>query len=116
VKARRAGITGNSSLATLEKSHQLEDRIDRAMNLTQKNELNNSVTNFNGSTGAAITPSTGYTNGSLNYPIGIAVDGSGNLWVASVDGNSITEFIGVAAPVLTPVAVGVANNTLGTRP
>ena len=46
----------------------------------------------------------------------MAIDGSGNLWVANFTGNTLTEFVGLAAPVVTPIAAGVANNTLGTRP
>jgi len=45
----------------------------------------------------------------------IAVDGSGNVWVSNTD-KSISEFIGVATPVVTPLSIGVKNNTLGTRP
>jgi streptogramin lyase len=72
-------------------------------------ELNNN--------GSMISPSgTPYTDNSLNAPTGIAVDGSGNVWLSNYAGNSITEFVGAAAPVVTPIAAGVANNTLGTRP
>jgi hypothetical protein len=37
-------------------------------------------------------------------PAGLAIDASGNLWVVNNGNgsNSITEFIGVAAPVKTP--------------
>ncbi|MDB5975871.1 MAG: repeat containing protein [Nevskia sp.] len=35
-------------------------------------------------------------------PYGRAVDASGNLWVANFGGASVTEFIGLAAPVVTP--------------
>ena len=44
----------------------------------------------------------------------IAVDGSGNLWVLS--SGSITEFVGVASPVVTPFSRGVQNKTLGKAP
>jgi len=114
-------------------------------------------------TGSAISPSTGYTGGGLGYePTGIAIDGSGNVWVGNIanslseftnagvplspttgftggglstvgllaiDGSgnvwatnqgfssySVTEFIGAGTPVVTPLAVGVKNNMLGTRP
>jgi streptogramin lyase len=45
----------------------------------------------------------------------IAVDGSGNVWVANSD-PSISQFIGVATPVVTPLSLGVKNNNLGARP
>jgi hypothetical protein len=51
------------------------------------------------------------------------VDGSGNLWSlnpntgsASVQVNVLTEFIGVAAPVLTPTSLALKNGELATRP
>jgi len=46
--------------------------------------------------------------------IGIAVDGSGDVWV--LNGSSLTELIGVSAPVVTPLAVGILNKTLAKRP
>jgi hypothetical protein len=69
--------------------------------------------------GTAITASTGYTSSTLisnTTPIGFAVDGSGDLWVTNNGNSSVTEFIGAGVPVVTPLAVGVKNNTLGTRP
>jgi PKD repeat protein len=65
-------------------------------------------------TGVAISPSTGFDASSLKHPYGIAADGSGNIWVGG--GSSVVEFIGVGTPVVTPLSVGVKNNTLGTRP
>jgi streptogramin lyase len=50
-------------------------------------------------------------------PYGIAVDGSGNVWVASHDATGpLTEFVGVAAPVVTPISAGTTYQELGTRP
>ena len=34
-------------------------------------------------TGAPVSPSTGWTNGGLNHPQGLAVDQQGNLWIAN---------------------------------
>jgi streptogramin lyase len=34
-------------------------------------------------TGSAISPSTGWTNGSLDHPQGLAVDQKGNVWIAN---------------------------------
>jgi len=66
------------------------------------------------------------TNGLLlpsgSTPTGLAIDGSGNLWI-SIPASRIIEMIGVATPVITPIAAGLpvtptANGTsnLGTRP
>jgi hypothetical protein len=46
--------------------------------------------------------------------VAIAIDGSGDVWVLS--GGSVTEFIGVASPVVTPFSLGVQNKTLGKKP
>jgi PKD repeat protein len=70
--------------------------------------------------GLPLSPSTGFTGGGLSKAAGIvAVDGSGDVWATSQGINgyySVTEFIGAGIPVVTPLAVGVKNNTLGTRP
>jgi hypothetical protein len=74
------------------------------------------------------TIASGYTGGVLippgdNVEVGpianIAVDGSGNVWSPYNYGNppyGIVEFIGVATPVVTPLATAVKTNTLGARP
>ena len=65
--------------------------------------------------GVAISPSTGFQASGMIYVGLVAVDGSGNVWVPD-GGNYVFEFIGAAVPVVTPVAAGVKNNMLGTRP
>jgi predicted butyrate kinase (DUF1464 family) len=58
---------------------------------------------------------------------GIAVDGSGNVWVTNLSlpnknfstakvGEQLVEFIGVATPVVTPTSVALTNNALATKP
>jgi streptogramin lyase len=41
-----------------------------------------------------------YTGSGVNHPEGIAIDASGNAWIANANGNSVTEFspIGIPAP------------------
>jgi streptogramin lyase len=72
--------------------------------------------------GIALSPSNGFRAGGLASPYQIAVDGSGDVWVTN-SFTTITEFIGAATPVITPLAAGLpvtptANGTsnLGTRP
>jgi hypothetical protein len=48
-------------------------------------------------------------------PLGIAVDGSGNLWVLLAN-NTVTEYVGVATPVVTPIALGLMSKKLGAKP
>jgi streptogramin lyase len=45
-----------------------------------------------------------------------AIDGSGNVWILNKYAQTVTELIGAAAPVVTPLALGVSSNSLGVRP
>lgn len=74
-------------------------------------------------TNVHVSGPSGYPNGTLNLPEGIAIDGSGDAWVANNGNNTVTEFIGLTTPVVTPVAAGLpatptvnGNSNLGTRP
>ena len=77
-------------------------------------------------TGTLLSPSSGYAASGVMpvlplTPNGIAVDGSGNVWVAGTSNtttlpNYVTEIVGIAAPAVTPLAAGLTNNTLATRP
>jgi hypothetical protein len=73
--------------------------------------------------GEALSPVTGYMGAGLNQPFTLAVDGSGDVWIANGYGNSVTELIGIATPVITPIAAGLpstpttdGSSNLGTRP
>ena len=48
-------------------------------------------------------------------PSSVAIDTSGNVWIANPTANSVDEVVGAAAPV-TPLATAVQNNTLGAKP
>ena len=61
----------------------------------------------------------------MSTGFGMAVDSSGDLWSSQITGvvngyelydNALYEFIGIAAPTVTPNALAVKNNTLGVRP
>jgi len=80
-------------------------------------EFNNSGTNLgpaNGFYGSGVIPNT------PQPPEGIAIDGSGNVWIAGTTQGTlpayVAQIIGVAAPVVTPRSTAVTNNTLGVRP
>ncbi len=45
----------------------------------------------------------------------VAVDGSGNIWVLLAN-NTVTEYVGAATPVVTPIALGLKNRKLAARP
>jgi hypothetical protein len=52
----------------------------------------------------------------LSNPASISIDPTGSLWIANSGNNTVTEIIGVAAPVTTPLAQSVVNNTVAARP
>jgi streptogramin lyase len=67
--------------------------------------------------GTAISGANGYVSNALLEPYAVAIDPSGNVWVASDNTSGpLTEFVGAAAPVVTPLAAGAASQELGTRP
>jgi hypothetical protein len=106
------------------------------------NTANGSVLDEVDSNGTQLTPDTGLTaispeetvasglalfnESAFNGQGGMAIDASGNLWflngVAGSPGvdtspaNALVEFVGVAAPTITPTAVATQNGAQGTRP
>jgi streptogramin lyase len=73
------------------------------------NYQGNSLSELGGASSAApgtfLSPSSGFgADASLLDPYGLAIDASGNLWLTNSGKNTLTEFIGVAAPVKTPLA------------
>jgi hypothetical protein len=65
-----------------------------------------------------ITDSVSIDYENQNFAAGadsVAVDASGNVWVL-LGNNTVTEYIGLAAPVVTPLSVGVKNGKLGAKP
>jgi hypothetical protein len=56
------------------------------------------------SPGAVLSPSSGWgADAKLLEAFAIAADASGNLWVSNFGSNTLTEFVGMAAPVKTPL-------------
>jgi hypothetical protein len=45
----------------------------------------------------------------------MAIDLSGDVWISNSTGDTVTEFIGVAAPV-APLSTSLTNGTTGVRP
>lgn len=72
------------------------------------NFLGNSISEVSGATSSApgtfLSPSTGFgTDASILQPYGLAIDASGNIWVSNFGNSTLTQFIGVATPVKTPI-------------
>jgi len=42
--------------------------------------------------------------GSLNTPVGVAVDASGNVWTTNSGENTVSIFLGIATPAITPIS------------
>ena len=83
--------------------------VDGAGNVWVANFVGNTLTELQGANGAtpgqALSPSTGLGgDANLREPYGIALDSSGNIWVSNFDASTITQFLGAAAPVKTPLA------------
>jgi hypothetical protein len=99
--------------------------IDGSDRVFVANRTTNSISVF-ANNGTPITPATGYLPSGqtppdptvpanatgLSAPHGVAIDGSGNVWVTNFTGNSVTEFLGLATPVVTPMTP----TTHGQRP
>jgi hypothetical protein len=67
-------------------------------------------------TGGYYGPGSGYVSSSLGAgPLRVAVDRSGDIWVLLAD-NTITEYVGVAAPAVTPLALAVEDKRIGAKP
>ena len=62
--------------------------------------------------GSPISTTVGYGSAFLNTSssTGIAVDGSGDVWIANTDGNDVVELIGASAPTLTPIATNIQSS------
>jgi hypothetical protein len=86
------------------------DGLDRAWGSTTNSS---SVLEYDRSLNE-VSPATGYEGFSSNG--GVAVDGSGNVWVSNPSGNSLQMLVGGAAPVAVPLAWGVANGKQAARP
>ncbi len=95
--------------------------------------LLNGYTGTSGSEPPTLQTDFNFASGSGNPVPGIsaAIDGSGNLWVLNVDtlgtdpvslvstttpGNVLVEYVGIGAPVATPVSAALKNSLLGVRP
>ncbi|HEX3966778.1 MAG TPA: MBG domain-containing protein [Edaphobacter sp.] len=81
--------------------------IDGAGHVWSANYLGNSLTELAGSAapspGQILSPTPGYaTDAALNQPFAVAIDASGNLWTVNFLSNTLTEIVGLAAPVKTP--------------
>ncbi len=64
-----------------------------------------SLLQFQAASANVVSPAAGL--GSLNAPVGVAVDPSGNVWTANSGDNTVSQFVGLGTPVTTPIAANV---------
>jgi streptogramin lyase len=81
--------------------------VDGSGTVWVANFLGNSITELAGSgagtPGQILSPPTGYErDASFLKAYALAIDASGNVWVTNFGNNTLTEVIGLAAPVKTP--------------
>jgi len=114
------GSGASASLTTYSGSgtnwHPTGPAIDGAGNVWVA-DLGSSVTEITGS-GASATYIS-YSFSGISDANSVAIDGSGNVWLTNTNGNNtVTELLGVATPVVTPITAGNKTTTgkLGVRP
>ena len=82
--------------------------VDGAGTVWIANYLSNSISEAKGGSAAStplVSPSTGFgTDAGILQPYGLAIDASGSVWVSNFGNSTLTQFIGIAAPVKTPLA------------
>jgi sugar lactone lactonase YvrE len=90
--------------------------IDSAGQVWLCNNAVSSLSAFTNS-GTALSSPTGYTGYApftasvppLNQPEGLAIDGAGNVWVSNNGNSTLSEMIGGAAPVVTPLPANLVS-------
>ena len=63
---------------------------------------NPSVSELTAASGYATGVKFAPAGGAFNIPIALAVDSAGNIFMVNQQGNSVSELVGLAQPVLTP--------------
>jgi hypothetical protein len=82
--------------------------VDGGGTVWATNFLSNSLSEIGGESastpGTFLSPASGFgSDASISQPYGLAIDASGNIWVSNFGNSTLTQFIGVATPVRTPM-------------
>jgi streptogramin lyase len=82
--------------------------VDASGNAWVASEHGTSLVEFasasSGNPGALLSPAGGWgSDAKLSQPYSLAIDAAGNIWVSNYASDTLTEFIGLAAPVKTPL-------------
>ena len=91
--------------------------IDGAGHVWVANFRGKSVTELAGSAavspGQILSPGAGYAaDAGMETEYAIAIDASGNLWITNFNSNTLTEIVGLATPVKTPL-IGTGAGPVG---
>jgi hypothetical protein len=94
--------------------------IDGLGNVWLVNSGSNGISEFL-SSGSPQSGAGGYGSSTLANPYRLAIDRSGSVWVANLgavlpSAGMISQMVGVAAPVVTPLSLAIQNNALNQRP
>lgn len=92
--------------------------VDGASNLfvANSNGVASSISAFTNA-GFALSGSGGYGSTAVAAPTALDVDESGDVWVVSPgSGGYVTEFIGIATPVVRPLSAAAGAGKLGATP
>jgi hypothetical protein len=65
-----------------------------------------SLTEFTADGSSNLSPADGFGSGAISGAYSVAIDGSGNVWVAD-GGSTIIQFVGAAAPTKNPIVTAV---------
>jgi sugar lactone lactonase YvrE len=99
----KGGFTANGTI-----NHPQAIAIDGSGNVWIGNFRTSYLTQLAGAStttpGQPLSPASGWApDAKLFGPFALAIDASGNIWVTNAFDNSLTEFIGLATPVKTPL-------------
>ncbi len=79
--------------------------VDGAGNVFAANLRGNTFEELTNSPAAFISPTGGFgLDAPLSEPVGIAIDASGGIWITNTYTSTLTQFVGLATPVHTPMA------------
>ena len=67
----------------------------------------NSISEFS-SDGTPISPAQGFTDGHLSWPMGAALDRSGNIWIANCGNDTVTRYAGGDHTRASSIALGAS--------
>jgi hypothetical protein len=105
-----AAVDGNGNIW-------VTNRLNAGLGGTAGAPGSSTLIELNGTTGAAISPSTNYTlGGILDDCLNLAIDPSGDIWMTNFTGNQLVEVIGAAGPVTTPLSTAAINKVIGKEP